>query len=182
MSVCSECLLQTCKIFKFREMAFKSNLLLRKKMSALQSKRQTTNTKNYNLPKDDALILTEPKNEDVMVDLIQSNDTEDPDNEVEYFTVILTNEDSMESDTENVELTEETSETEAIRDDEYIVAEESLDEIPKMSLKKSRSGRRTKDAANRSLTCHECGKTLSNFSSYKYHMQLHSEDTPYLCR
>lgn len=150
---------------------------MRQKLPQLQSKRQAN--KEFNFPKDELLLSqhsaesSESKDENEMVELI-----EDHNNEVQYVTVILANEESTESDEENIELVEESSEI--LRDEEYIVTEESLDEIPKMSLKKHRSRRRTKDA--RSLTCDECGKTLSNFSSYKYHMQLHSEDTPFLCR
>lgn len=164
-------------------MAFRSNILLRQKMPQPHStKRQTPINKIINFPKEELMLSlhgvdAESKNDNEMIDLIQSNDIEDPDSEVQYVTVILNNDGSIESDVENVELVEESSEAEGIRDEEYILTEESLDEIPKMSLKKHRSRRRTKDAENRSLTCSECGKTLSNFSSYKYHMQLHSEVT-----
>lgn len=157
-------------------------MLLRQKLPQLQSKRQANS--KFNFPNDELLLShhgaesPESKDENEMIDLI-----EDPilanEESTEYVTVILANEESTESDDENIELVEESSEM--LRDEEYIVTEESLDEIPKMTLKKHRSRRRgTKDA--QSLTCDECGKTLSNFSSYKYHMQLHSEDTPFLCR
>lgn len=166
-------------------MAFKSNMLLRQKM---KSKRSATINKKFNSIKDELLIsvrgaeFAEHKDETDMVDVIQSNEIEDPENEVEYVTVILANEETTESDDDHVEMVEESSEMDAIHEEEYIVTEESIDEIPKMSIKKHRSRRRTKDAESRSLTCQECGKTLSNFSSFKYHMQLHSEDTPFLCR
>lgn len=140
---------------------------MRQKLPQLQSKRQAN--REFNFPKDE-LLLSQYSAE--------SSESKDENEMVQYVTVILANEESTESDEENIELVEESSEI--LRDEEYIVTEESLDEIPKMSLKKHRSRRRTKDA--RSLTCDECGKTLSNFSSYKYHMQLHSEDTPFLCR
>lgn len=146
----------------------------------LRQKLPQSKNRKFNFPNDELLLSQhgaespESKDEnDEMVDLI-----EDHNNDVQYVTVILANEESTESDEENVELVEESSDM--LRDEEYIVTEESLDEIPKMSLKKHRSRRRTPNA--RSLTCDECGKTLSNNSSYKYHMQLHSEDTPFLCR
>lgn len=166
-------------------MAFKSNMLLRQKM---KSKRFPMTNKKFNSVKDEFLPsirsaeFTEHKDETDMVDVIQSNEMDDPENEVEYVTVILANEETTESDDEQDEMVEESSEIDAMNEEEYIVTEESIDEIPKMSIKKHRSRRRTKDAESRSLTCQECGKTLSNFSSFKYHMQLHSEDTPFLCR
>lgn len=47
-------------------------------------------------------------------------------------------------------------------------------------------GRHAKSAIERPAEgppypCPECGKLLSNFNSYKYHMQLHSDKTPFLC-
>lgn len=169
-------------------MAFKSNILLRQKSSNVQPKQQLTITKKPNYSKNEVLIslhdneLVLNKEENEMVELIQNSETDDLDNDVEYVTVIMANEDSTESDDE-VEMVEDQNDTEAARDEDYAVSEETYDEIPKMSLKKHRSRRRTKDGDvdNKSLTCHECGKKLSNFSSYKYHMQLHSEDTPFLC-
>lgn len=152
-------------------MAFKSNMLLRQK---IKSKRFATIDKKFNSVKDELLISVRGAE--------FAEHKEDPENEVEYVTVILADEETTESDDEQVEMVEESSEMDAIHEEEYIVTEESIDEIPKMSIKKHRSRRRTKDAENRSLTCPECGKTLSNFSSFKYHMQLHSEDTPFLCR
>lgn len=184
-------MLQTCKISKFREMAFKSNILLRQKRPKAQPTWQKTPAvPTSSLPKQELNVFIEnpeieiAKDEHEMVDLIQTVDSEDPDNEVEYVTVILANEESADSaEGDGIEgLIDETSETEEGHEEEYIVADELEDVIPKMSLKRPRSRKRNKDSDDRSLTCTECGKTLSNFSSYKYHMQLHSDKTPFLCR
>lgn len=174
-------------------MAFQSNVLLRQKVSKSQPtqkqpkivKQATPNDENTDVPNNQVLIsVDEPnialvKEEHEMIDLIQ---IVEPDDEVEY-TVILENEESNDSGDETIEcLDGETSEMEMVHEEEYaVIEEESLDDIPKMSLKRQRSRQRNKDSDDRSLTCQECGKTLSNFSSYKYHMQLHSEDTPFLC-
>lgn len=37
-------------------------------------------------------------------------------------------------------------------------------------------------AAGPPFKCAECHKVLSNMNSYKYHMQLHSDETPFLCK
>lgn len=41
--------------------------------------------------------------------------------------------------------------------------------------------RRNKGTTSKSFECDICGKVLSNHSSHKYHMQLHSSATPFLC-
>lgn len=174
-------------------MAFRSNVLLRQKVSKSQPaqkqlkivKQPTPNDENSDVSNNQVLIsVDEPnialvKEEHEMIDLIQ---IVEPDDEVEY-TVILENEESNDSGEEKFEcLDGETSEIEMVHEEEYaVIEEESLDYIPKISLKRQRSRQRNKDPDDRSLTCQECGKTSSNFSSYKYHMQLHSEDTPFLC-
>lgn len=37
------------------------------------------------------------------------------------------------------------------------------------------------DRNGKGYRCEDCGKVLSNFGSYKYHKQLHSDKTPFLC-
>lgn len=171
-------------------MALRSNILLRQKLTKVKFNRPSSFHQKTNLLQNEVIFEVEEsslKREDnEMVELIQASEAEDVDNEVEYLTVILENDGSTESGDETVEietLVESTTEHEAIQNEDYAISDEMpLDEIPKMSLKRSRNRRRAKDIDhNHSLTCPECGKTLSNFSSYKYHMQLHSEDTPFLC-
>lgn len=163
-------------------MAFKSNILLRQKGTKMKSEtvKEKLSLKENVSSADEKTETDSVRDENEMVDFIHGNDLDDPDDGVQYVTVILEHDESGEEDgEENIETAEESSE---MGEHEYVETEEStFDEIPKMSLKRHRSRRRGKDAANRSLTCVECGKTLSNFSSYKYHMQLHSEETPFLC-
>lgn len=190
-TVCPECLLKSCKIYQFREMAFKSNILLRQKiLKQVQSNKQPSPAKKQinSINKSQQHILVEEE-----ADVIATNDdsemveysnmADEADNDIEYVTVILENDESMEGSEAKIEVFDEPSEMEALHENEqYIVAEESThDTIPKMSLNRQRRRRRSKNDSNRSLTCPECGKVLSNASSFKYHMQLHSEDTPYLC-
>lgn len=159
-------------------MVFKSNMLLRQKSSKVQMKKHSSISKKILLsPQDEEMMLEKEENE--MVELIQSNEPDEAENGVEYVTVILANDYSTESDGDD-EIIEDPNEMTA-QDEVYDVSEDTYDGIPKMSLRNYRSRRRIKDGDNKSLTCNECGKTLSNFSSYKYHMQLHSEETPFLC-
>lgn len=47
--------------------------------------------------------------------------------------------------------------------------------------KKQRFRQKHQHANRKSFKCEICGKILSNQSSHKYHMQLHSAATPFLC-
>lgn len=114
------------------------------------------------------------------VELVEKSEIDEADNNIEYVTVIFENDESMEESESKIEVLED--ELEALRENEYVVAnEQTLDAIPKISLQRTRRRRRSKSDGNRSLTCPECGKVLSNSSSFKYHMQLHSDATPFLC-
>lgn len=179
--VCQQCLVQVCKIYKFREMAFRSNLLLRQKLRPPKKPHKPKILKTYAI--ENRQKFREKTLADKMVPLKKErnlnicNSNEIDDNELEYLTVIVTNEESTESGDETIECLIEQDQQNS---DEYFIDDSADDEIPKVSLANYR--RRTKnDDPNRSLTCPECNKTLSNFSSYKYHMQLHSDHTPFLC-
>lgn len=162
-------------------MAFKSNLLLRQRMQRVGTKVKKAQNDELDAPIHVTSIDADTKedNVSVMVDVIPQN-AEVEEGLYDTITVILENDESIESMTE--EIIQNTAE-EIEHDGEYMTgdAEESTDEIPKMSVKKHRNRRRMKEGERRSLTCNVCNKTLSNFSSFKYHMQLHSEVTPFLC-
>lgn len=175
--VCTNCLLTTCKVYKFREMALKSNFMLRRKVLEQKQMKLTTNQSKINAPK-----IKEDIDE---IYSVQTTDEVD-DNDVEYVTVIVAKEDG-ESEDETIEcLIDGTNEIEIVQSEEYIGNDDTAtgsgtEEIPKMSIAKHRGRKRSNETSDRTLTCNECGKTLSNFSSYKYHMQLHSDKTPFLC-
>lgn len=172
-TICQQCLLQISKIYKFRQMAFKSNFLLRQKINA----KQRREVKSYSVTRSHLKIVKAES-------LEENTATSEPiDEDVEYLTVIVANEESTESGDETIEcLIEDPNDFESQQNDEYIVTDDTTetDEIPKMSLANYRRRTKNEDPL-KSLTCPECNKTLSNFSSFKYHMQLHSEDTPFLC-
>lgn len=171
--VCTNCLLTTCKVYKFREMALKSNLLLRQKRK--QTKLSTNQHNKLN---------TQKLHDDN--DQFYTVETTDDVDDVEYVTVIVAKEEE-ESEDETMEcLIDGSNEIEIIQSEEYIGNDDTttgsgIEEIPKMSIAKHRGRKRSDETSDRTLTCNECGKTLSNFSSFKYHMQLHSDKTPFLC-
>lgn len=61
------------------------------------------------------------------------------------------------------------SSQEAAKDD----SDEELDVIPKMVFRKY--NKRNKKVLDPPFVCQVCSKVLSNYSSFKYHMQLHSD-------
>lgn len=159
-------------------MAFRSNIMLRQKLNikprppvlrTYTAKKRRSQEKKSIVVLEAADDVSDPKPEP---DLSMEAD-------VEYLTVIMANDESTESGDETIEcLIEDQNESEEQQNDDGI---EPNEEIPKVSLANYR--RRTRNDRNKpnDLTCQQCNKTLSNFSSYKYHMQLHSDETPYLC-
>lgn len=169
-------------------MAFKSNVLLRQNVLKFhQTTKQTSPVRKQIHPFNKSQnVLAEDVEEvaanDEIVEIVEKSEVDEADNNIEYVTVIFENDESMEGSESKIEVLEDSSELEAIRENEYVVADEpAIDAIPKISLKRTRRRRRSKSDGNRSLTCPECGKVLSNASSFKYHMQLHSDATPFLC-
>ncbi|XP_004527155.1 zinc finger protein 484 [Ceratitis capitata] len=62
-------------------------------------------------------------------------------------------------------------------DVDWVVDRDPKINIPTKTRKKSNQPK----TPNPDLQCKVCGKQLSNQNSFKYHMQLHSDATPYLC-
>lgn len=56
---------------------------------------------------------------------------------------------------------------------------DNFEVIPKMVYRRTRA--RGKNIPQPPYKCPTCEKVLSNYSSFKYHMQLHSNHTPFLC-
>lgn len=221
-------------------MAFQSNFILRENLKSKQNKSP---------PPSQSITLRLPKSNETPAEnkCNQMDQIEDPDDvrdecfermaeddsEMEYVTVIVSNENQYENqvadleyeieqefdeyhelgdaDEEEVEEGEEEEEDEekviieineidgetmnngcssekrksnqsiALDEKSVIVVENSDDKKTKMSLRTNRNRTRAKNAKHKSLTCNVCNKTLSNVSSMKYHMQLHSDATPFLC-
>lgn len=63
--------------------------------------------------------------------------------------------------------------------DESITASQGEEDVQMSPRKRFR--RKQNASKSKSFKCDICGKVLSNHSSHKYHMQLHSAATPFLC-
>lgn len=192
-SICIQCLVRVCKIYKFREMAFRSNFLLRQKLNKKRPpalRTYTANKRKQTLNKPTLVLAkVEPNNstlvpkQEIDLCLEETNENIDEADDVEFLTVLVANDESTESGNETIEcLIEDPNESEEQQNEADDSTEvEANEEIPKISLANYRRRTRNEKIDKQSLTCQQCNKTLSNFSSYKYHMRLHSDETPYLC-
>lgn len=106
------------------------------------------------------------------------NDASNSNHSIVYETETL-DEDMEEQEEENKE--ESINGEQEPLSPKYEVAEDSdnLEVIPKMVFHRPRA--RGKNVPQPPYKCPKCEKVLSNYSSYKYHMQLHSNHTPFLC-
>uniref|UniRef100_A0A1B0A9V5 Protein krueppel n=1 Tax=Glossina pallidipes TaxID=7398 RepID=A0A1B0A9V5_GLOPL len=67
------------------------------------------------------------------------------------------------------------------KSDNEVILEVDTDTDPNVKVYKPRKNTGLRKEPNPEYQCKTCGKQLSNSSSFKYHMQLHSDVTPYLC-
>ncbi|XP_037050139.1 zinc finger protein 221-like isoform X1 [Bradysia coprophila] len=95
--------------------------------------------------------------------------------EVEEPSVVCANDQDMVQD----EVFECEVENDGSSQTEKVESDEDLDVIPKMVFRKY--NKRNKKVLDPPFVCQVCSKVLSNYSSFKYHMQLHSDKKPFLC-
>lgn len=158
----------------FRKMAMKSNMLLRQK---LWKKRNEDNANETSvLLNSQQLNSTNAKNQ--LRCTVSTNEMDEDDYEI--VTVIVGDEQTGEETIDYKYSTDNSIEDESIVDVKPIVIGEH-EQIPKISLPKHRGRKAAPGKDKGSLTCKVCGKTLSNAGSFRYHMQLHSDRTPFLC-
>lgn len=177
--VCSKCLLQLSRIQAFRQLAFQSNFILRRKVKYVQVKE----AKEEKCANDGSFVY-----------LIQQRSDQD-ENDTEEYTMAVEQEHEIDEEAgmgdliEIVEYAEEDynpsessnneprSGEDSEEDAEYI---ERIDEPAEEGAPVQRRRRNPEDST-RKTECEICGKMLSNNSSLKYHMQLHSDKTPFEC-
>lgn len=123
-------------------------------------------------------------------DADNENDYEPVHVEMIYETEILEEEDenAQESEAQEIEIVEEecTIEYETINmgEEEILGDTDSYRTVQaNRSTSKVRKPRKIipRPAVGPPYQCSECQKVLSNLNSYRYHMQLHSDETPFLC-
>lgn len=93
-----------------------------------------------------------------------------------YETEVLEFDGEEDEDDEGDELTEQDIKTENA---DGGGTDDGDEVIPKMIYRRGRG--RNRNQPKPPFKCDTCGKVLSNYSSFKYHLQLHSDKTPFLC-
>lgn len=170
--VCTKCLLLVSRFYAFRQLAFQSNFALRKKLKSIQTQVQETVGD--------------------IIYVIHKSDQEDDEVGSEEYTMFVdeTEEGGMTEPIEIVEYTEEDGNTEEKKSGTEIgtTSEDSEDaeyiemiETSENNFPVQRRRRNPNDPSKKTNECDICGKLLSNYSSLKYHMQLHSDQTPFEC-
>lgn len=188
-------------MFMFRQLAFESNIVLRQK---LKNNERLSVPKESPIPKPEDSIV-EGDMEYVTVFVSSDNQIGTENDQMQLFEPVEMD-DYNEAIHEGVEFEEEIAELEVTEDecnsdiDPSIVTDEHEIDKQNTSMTKgtdysadesmttsSQDGprkqrfRRKQNQQAKSFKCDICGKVLSNQSSHKYHMQLHSAATPFLC-
>jgi len=163
------------KAFTFKQQCFKSDSVLRqnikKDQEVIDDEEEQTKGDDHDMTTPTYLYEV---NEDIIelknVETVIENDdekinTEDDEGDVEKL--VLEIDDNNGTYSLKIDKKEETE------------GEELESDVPEIVFRKFRS--RSKRGPQPPFKCSVCFKVLSNFSSYKYHMQLHSDNTPFLC-
>lgn len=158
----------------FRKMAMRSNMLLRQNL--WKKRKDDSGNESSVVLNSQQLSNSGVKNQ--LRCTVSTNDMDEDDYEI--VTVIVGDDQAGDETIDYKYSTENTLEDDSIIDVKPIVLGEQ-DQIPKISLPKHRGRKAMPSKDKISLTCKVCGKTLSNAGSYRYHMQLHSDRTPFLC-
>lgn len=105
------------------------------------------------------------------------HDADTEDENIEYVTVMVSDNDFDDQIDTSLDQADEAT---IVEGEVEADAGESIDDPAdsEYTLDDEKPRRRK---ARQNFKCDECGKVLSNFGSYKYHLQLHSDVTPFQC-
>lgn len=172
--ICENCAIQASKSYKFKQQCFKSNELLQEKLQIKNESQEIVlkeDEENYEFQD-----VEEDEEELQTVYEISEEQERELESEVDCKMELL--QDEFEFGIPNDDDQKEIGETQDLETIEDIVSPEKT-----VVFKKSRVPRKKRQPTveNLSFKCKVCDKQLSNSGSFKYHMQLHSDDVPFLC-
>lgn len=175
--ICNKCAIQASKSYAFKEQCFKSNNLLREKLKIKSESMEIVlkeDEVNFEDIQDEEDDDEEESVQTVYEISCESRESYEEDSKIEVLQEDFVYGIPIDSD-QKEELEENSSET---------IDEEDKKNIPeKVVFKTSRVPRKKRQPTieNLSFKCKVCDKQLSNAGSFKYHMQLHSDEVPFLC-
>lgn len=176
--ICENCAIQASKSYKFKQQCMKSNDLLKEKLKikneslGIIKKEDEENYEFQDLEDDEETVYEIQEEEEEEEIELEMEKQEEDDCQIEIL------EDDFDFGISNDDDSKELGD---IQQDP-----ETIDEKPEKTVvfKKSRLPRKKRQSSrvkNLSFKCKVCNKQLSNAGSFKYHMQLHSDEVPFLC-
>lgn len=193
--LCNKCLLLASKAYAFRQQCLDADCMLREdyilidepadaeSVAAIKATPATNTSPRINKvlvsvqKSDDNSIKILSISEGTMEEHLDDNDdSNNPDNIDDGLTYVLMETDNEYEDVEHIEIDE------AAMNDEDDTNEETVEEVTETAEAAEAAAKTSRKKGRRQdFKCGECDKVLSNYGSFKYHMQLHSDNTPFKC-
>lgn len=179
--LCGKCVLQASKAFAFRQQCIQSNLTLRLHFHPPEHPIKTYGKSANKSYVGQLQIVTD--NEDDKNETVEILEEVEQDEEIDEEEIDIYDR-SISSDEENSQ-DMEMGDSESVEYVTVMGSDEFEDGVSLLQAEDSGDDKSTDrpsgERNGKAYKCEDCGKVLSNFGSYKYHKQLHSDKTPYLC-
>lgn len=204
--ICTKCVLSVSRSYAFKQLCLQSDKTLQERLKTIKKESKATQA---NTEEEDEEEENEPEYIDIIYrqDDQENEIVEQPpcNEKITFIQIKYENEPSTNIQTyliENNNMENERQQEDIITDNLYVsenkdnlnipvtentnlgetnssAAADDDNVFPKMVFKRHR--KRAKEIPKPPYKCNVCSKVLSNYASYKYHIQLHSDDTPFLC-
>ncbi|KAL7744917.1 hypothetical protein ACLKA6_007191 [Drosophila palustris] len=173
--ICKPCVEMLVKVHEFKRIVLHTDALLRKRHAPQLATSFRSPTPAMSQPQESTDVEVDADMElsttDEYVYVLEETESLEADDEEPVLEL------RFESPSPNVELLEVDFDT---AEDYASVQEEEQQSTITENCVKQRATQRRK-SQNPSLQCQICGKQLSTSNSFKYHMQLHGDNRPFVC-
>lgn len=176
--ICNKCVLSLSKAYMFRRTCTNSDSVLRDRIKIKQPDEDEVVSTLYFYDEAESDSIVEECGDQIQYECMELKH----DNDACESNVACEEETIECGQYEQIEIAEDSGTNER----EYNTSPESsytveIAEINQKQFEMRVPRKRAQRVPGPPFKCNECEKILSNHSSYKYHMQLHSDKTPYLC-